>query len=345
MRRTMPVLVGALAALALAGAGCPIWIEGHGEGGGTVCVGTDCSCGSHVDCYPGYACVDGTCVPTGNCFYSACPTGYVCDMWGTCIPEATVTCDEDADCDVGYCDLESSTCVHTGLCGTDDDCAGYGESFVCDDRGYCVPDRGPCPDGSCGCAGDWECEDVGPGSADWLCEAGRCQDPATLCVYNYQCPAGAVCVNSLCRVDCSGGATCPSGQVCEGGACVDDADGGGLCTYSSECAGGLCVNGYCIQACSTTPECGSPFETCQSSMCLPEVNRTADCTAADCSGGLSCVDGACRMPCAAEVNCAGSAPFLYCLDSFCRTENEIANQCGRQLDCLGGLSCADGACR
>ncbi|MBI5490385.1 MAG: hypothetical protein HY905_23820 [Deltaproteobacteria bacterium] len=343
MRRSLPALFVTLGMLALAGSGCPIWIDEHGNGGSAVCIGAYCGCRSHADCDPGEACVDGNCTPTGNCFYTPCADGYVCDTWGTCIPEETVTCTEDADCDVGYCDLASETCVHTGLCTTDDDCAGYGESFVCDDRGICAPDRGPCPDGTCGCANDTECEGVGPGGTDWLCEATVCRDPAALCTYDYQCPAGAVCVNSLCRVDCSAGASCPGGQICDAGVCLDDPDGGGLCTYSSDCAGGLCVNGYCIQACADTSECGT-FETCQSTMCLPQVDRVASCTASDCSGGLSCVDGVCRMPCAADVNCTGSDPFLRCWDSFCRTENEIANQCHRQTNCSAGLSCVDGIC-
>jgi hypothetical protein len=237
--------------------------------------------------------------------------------------------------------------VRTGLCTTDDDCLGYGESFVCDERGVCVPDRGPCPDGSCGCADDGECEGVGPDGADWLCEESRCHDPATLCVYDYQCEPGAVCLNSLCRVDCSLGALCPAGQVCDAGVCIDDADGGGLCTYSSDCtvAGQLCVNGYCIVACATGGECAA-FEGCQSNLCLPEVERVVDCTAADCSGDDVCVDGVCRMPCVVGANCATEAPFLRCSGGFCRTDSEIATagQCTRQVDCGAG-ACFDGLCR
>lgn len=344
MRRTLPMLLGTLAVTAFFGAGCPIWMEEEGGGPVPICGSGGCECWDHSDCSPGYACVDRECVPTGNCFYTPCPDGYVCDIWGTCVPEETMTCDEDADCEVGYCDLDAGRCVRTGLCSDDDDCAGYGESFVCDDRGICVPDRGPCPDGSCGCANDGECRELGPAGEDWWCEEGRCHDPAALCVYDHQCPAGTVCQDSFCRVDCSGGAACPTGQVCTGSVCLDDADGGGLCTYSSECSGGLCVNGYCVATCGAPTDCGA-FESCESSMCLPSVPVAPRCTAGDCAGGLSCVDGACRMPCAAEVNCAGSAPFLYCWEGFCRTENEIANQCDRQSDCLSGLSCADGVCR
>jgi len=344
MRRTLPLAVGTLAVVALFGAGCPIWIEEEGESVWVGCGSGGCECHEHTDCYPGYACVDGECVSTGNCFYTPCPDGYVCDLWGTCVPEATVTCDEDADCDVGYCDLAAARCVRTGLCSENADCRGYGASFVCDDRGVCVPDRGPCPDGSCGCANDGECRGMGPGGEDWWCEEGRCHDPATLCVFDYQCPTGTVCLDSFCRVDCSGGAPCPTGQVCERGVCRDDPDGGGLCTYSSECSGGLCVNGYCVATCGATAECGA-FEACESSLCLPSVAVEPACTAGHCSSGLSCVDGVCRMPCAADINCAGTAPFLFCDRGFCRTEHELARQCSRRSDCAGDLSCADGVCR
>jgi hypothetical protein len=299
-----------------------------------------------TDCAPGYSCIGGECVYGGDCFYGPCPEGYVCDTRGTCVPVATVTCDEDADCELGYCDLDTSRCVRTGLCASDDDCDVYGESFVCDERGICVPDRGPCPDGSCGCANDGECRGVGPGGADWLCESGTCRDPAALCVFNYQCPAGSVCLDSLCRVDCSGGAGCPAGQICESGACVDDADGGGLCTYSSECAGGVCVNGYCIVACTTGTECAA-FEGCQSGLCLPQVVRLAACAGeADCPGDPACIDGACRMPCAVDGNCPGTgvAGLTRCVGGYCRAPHEVDGDCSRGADCAGG-SCLDGACR
>ncbi len=350
MRRTLPIL-GALAALALAGAGCPIWIDEHGDGGVVpVCIDGRCSCTEHVDCFPDEACIGGTCTWTGNCFYGPCPDGYTCDLRGTCVPEDTVTCTEDADCTLGYCDTATSTCVRTGPCTGDADCLGYGPRFVCDDRGICAPDRGPCPDGNCGCAGDYECEGVGPSGADWLCEESICRDPATLCRYNYQCEPGAVCLNSLCRVDCSAGQPCPTGQICDAGACIDDPDGNtepGACVYSSDClvSGQLCVNGYCVVACTTGGECAA-FEGCQSNLCLPAVERVADCTAASCGGGLSCVDGVCRMPCAAEINCASSAPFLRCDAGFCHTDSELAasGACVRQVDCGTG-DCLDGLCR
>ena len=192
MRRTLPAFFVALGMLALSASGCPIWIDEHGSGGTAVCIGEHCSCRHHADCDPGEACVSGECVPTGNCFYEPCPSGYVCDTWGTCVPEATVTCDEDVDCDVGYCDLASGTCVHTGLCTTDDDGLGYGGSFVCNDRGVCTPDRGPCPDGTCG---GRDGEYGRPGGADWLCEATVRVSAGAVRLLTTRCPSGAVCVN------------------------------------------------------------------------------------------------------------------------------------------------------
>jgi hypothetical protein len=349
MRRTLPILVGALAALALASAGCPIWIDEHGDGGAPVCIEGTCNCIEDYECGVGRACIDGACRDTGTCFYDPCPVGYVCDSTWTCV--LPVPCTEDADCDVGYCDPASSTCVRTGLCTTDEDCRGYGPTFVCDDRNVCVPDRGPCPDGNCGCAGDYECEGVGPGGADWLCEESICRDPATLCHYNYQCEAGAVCLNSLCRVDCSGGALCPTGQICDAGACIDDPDGADpltACTYSSDCAGEdprFCVNGYCVVPCSTGGECAA-FEGCQSNLCLPQVERVADCTAATCSGDYQCVDSVCRMPCVVASNCASEGVFANCSGGYCRTDSEVATGglCDRENPCTAG-DCLDGLCR
>jgi hypothetical protein len=345
MRRALTSTLSALFLVGLFGAGCPIWIDdgGNGWGPSPYCGYEGCLCDGNWDCSPGLSCNGGTCTPADSCMYYPCPDGYVCDDRWTCVPEDTVSCDEDTDCAAGYCDLDAGRCVNTGYCVGDEDCAVYGASFVCDDRGLCVPDRGPCPDGTCGCVADDECRDMGPGGEDWLCEAGRCHDPLTLCTYSHECPTSTVCQNSFCRVDCSAGALCPTGQECVAGVCLDDADGGGQCTYSTDCGGGaLCVNAYCVSVCSGDT-CGA-FESCQSGLCLPEVVRLAECSAADCGLDLSCVDGVCREPCVVNTNCADNAPFTVCSGGFCRTPNEVAGGCTRAADCGSGV-CFDGACR
>jgi hypothetical protein len=269
MFRSVSSVLAAGLALALFGSGCPIWLEG--EHGGGVCIGEHCPCDAHTDCDPGYYCWEGSCVYGGDCYYWSCPTGYVCDSRWTCVPEDTVTCDEDADCPAGYCDLAEGVCVNTGGCrpGVDTDCALYGPTFVCDDRGLCVPDRGPCPDGTCGCANDDEC------SGGWVCRQGLCRDPAEVCTLTTECPGGTACFESFCHVAGCPGIECPATQVCADGTCLDDPDGGGECVYSADCSGGAyCVNGYCVVTCGGDGACGA-FESCQSGLCLPEMRRNA----------------------------------------------------------------------
>lgn len=266
--RKAPSIVAACVTVALAGTGCPIWLEG--EHGGGMCVGEFCPCGSHTDCDPGYYCDPGY----GECLRATpcpCPDGFTCDWRSTCVPTEVVSCDEDSDCTGGYCDLDSGVCVSTGSCrpGIEGDCDPYGESFVCDDRGVCVPDRGPCPTGECGCTSDSQC------SGGWLCRSGRCRDPAEICSVTSECPGGTACVDSFCHVVGCPGVECPATQVCNAGTCEDDPDGGGQCVYSTECsANQLCVNGYCVQACTDSVSC-RPFESCLSGLCLPEMRRNA----------------------------------------------------------------------
>jgi hypothetical protein len=345
MQRALRSLTAAVVMVGLLGTGCPIWLDEGESGGPWVCMYEGCPCEWSTGCGSGLACIRGYCEPVGNCYFEACPDGYVCDESWNCVPRETLACEEDADCPPAYyCDDERDQCVRTGLCRTDADCAVFGASFVCDERGSCVPDRGPCPDGHCGCANDDECRRVGPGGTDWWCESGSCRDPGTLCIYDHECPTGTACLNSFCRVDCSGGAACPTGQTCQGGVCLDAAAGGGECTWSSDCGGGeLCVNAFCVTACTTSTACGA-FESCVSGMCLPDVPRLAACVPTDCTGDDVCEAGTCREPCVVAANCADNAPFTACFAGYCRTPHETSGNCIRTGDCGSGR-CLDGVCR
>ncbi len=268
MYRAIPSALAAALAIILFGTGCPIWLERDPPP--EACVGIGCPCRSHDNCAVGYYCADGACVPAGECYIWACPSGFVCDSRGTCVPEPSVRCDEDADCPGGYCD-DDGVCIGTGRCrpGFHADCRIWGESFVCDDRGVCVPDRGPCPDGTCGCTEDSDC------TGGLVCRAGRCLDPATLCTVNSDCPLETTCEGSFCRATCTTDDHCPATQVCTARICTEDPDGGGDCLYASECpdpATRSCVNGHCVLRCESDDVCAA-FETCQSRLCLPDMAR------------------------------------------------------------------------
>jgi hypothetical protein len=326
-------------------AGCPIWWEEYDHDEHWVCDSDPCwndTCYDDYDCYEGTYCSDGYCTSSSTCSdYGDCPSGYVCDIYrDTCVP--VDVCNVDSDCYgyPAYCDEESNVCIPTDYCFEDGDCLEFGESFVCSDRGVCEPDKGPCPDGHCGCTVDGDC------SAGWVCEENLCRNPAGLCVFDFECPAGTTCVNSFCRVSCAGGTGCPTGQLCRMDSfCADDADGGGQCVYASECgANQRCVNGYCTATCSVATEC-SAYEDCIGGICRVSIPAVFECTAeGQCATGYECRDHACRMPCAADINCQAMGEFSRCAaDDVCRTPEEIAGQCSRGGDCAGDL-CLNGAC-
>ena len=324
--------------------GCPIWIERsdvHWE------CGWDCADGCSLDseCPEGYFCEDGFCDATWYCDWDeSCPAGYTCDDRDTCVPVRPVTCDEDADCEDGFCtaeDGEEGLCVTTGPCTIDDDCAAFGPGLACDERGICIPDEGPCPDGECGCTADTEC-DLGR-----LCINSRCTDPGFVCVFDFECASGALCMNNECHATC-GEADCPVGQGCEAGICMTPPVGFDNCVYDEDCGvvgAFACINASCHPTCQDREECAEG-EACSGGVCRADVRPIRSCTegGGDCDGGMDCVRGICRMPCAAEINCADQGDMTVCHDDFCRFEVELDYTCIRASECNEGAACVNGGC-
>jgi basic membrane lipoprotein Med (substrate-binding protein (PBP1-ABC) superfamily) len=94
------------------------------------------------------------------------------------------------------------------------------------------------------CSADTDCQGDGA-----TCDASKTCTLA--CMDADQCPSGASCVASFCRVAGTGAL----GAACKG---------------SGDCASSLCTNGLCTSTCSTTPDCpgGSVCVTgsCQTSL-------------------------------------------------------------------------------
>lgn len=320
-------LVGALG-LAVVLSGCPIWIETESVDGPDCDWGCSAGCTSDLDCGDGYLCnVNGACVP---------------------VPVGPTICESDEDCEGGYCDIpEGSTaglCVDTGVCVDPEDCWPYGPGLTCDDRGICVPDEGPCPDGECGCVDDSECAEGD------LCISSRCTDLATICLFDLECGEGA-CVDNKCHARCLGGeleTICPIGQTCTSGLCLDLEVGLDECVFDEDCGpeGGFrCINATCHPTCTDTETCGEA-EACVSGVCRADANPVRECTidGAECEDGMGCVRGKCRMPCAAPVNCSDQGEMTECVAGFCISVVELDPACVRADDCADGASCHDGQC-
>ncbi|MEZ4408752.1 MAG: hypothetical protein R3A52_20115 [Polyangiales bacterium] len=83
---------------------------------------------------------------------------------------------------------------------------------------YCVAATNTC---AAGCGADDDCAaSAGDGGAG----RGRCDTATHACVEcltDPDCPAGTLCVGSVCVTGCSESRACPAGQTCCAGGCVD----------------------------------------------------------------------------------------------------------------------------
>jgi len=323
--------------------GCPIWIDSESvevSGCGSTCCDGDCvdECRLDTECPPGYYCESGRCGATWYCDWDgSCPDGYVCDDRDTCIPEQPVPCDDNEDCVDGFCEIpdgaDSGICERTWACDAETMCP---PGYLCDDRGVCIPDEGPCPTGECGCVDDGECE------GEQLCIASRCTDPATICIYDFEC--AGVCLNNECHATCTD--TCPVGQGCDEGICADLTVGLDDCVYDEDCGDAhACINATCHATCEAATECGEG-ETCAANVCRADVSPLErECSETNtCTEGMSCVRGVCRMPCVAPINCADEGDMTECSEGFCRFLSEIEPTCVRATDCGDDGFCLDGKC-
>ena len=220
-------------------------------------------------------------------------------------------------------------------CAADGDCVGNAAGPACDlASGRCVPctsasDR--CPAGqycvaatnacAAGCRDDLACASgVDGGLSPRRCDpaAHACVD----CVTDAHCPAGTLCVGSICVAGCNTGRPCPSAQQCCGGACVDPqsniAHCGACdtrCTIPSGTA--LCLNGTC-----SVGACTAPNANCDG----VAANGCETDTARDV---LHC--GSCATPCAprthATAACAAGACAYACEAGFADCDGDTANGC------------------
>ncbi len=282
-------------------------------------------------------------------------------------PDVTPAPDVPADTDPARC---------TG----DGDCVGNASGSACDTAtGQCVictaaSDR--CPAGeycvaathacAAGCRDDASCSS----SADGGATTQHC-DPAShvcvQCVGDAQCPAGTLCVGSLCVAGCNAGRACPTSQTCCGGACIDpqsNVANCGACDARCSAPGGtaLCLNGTCAVGACTAPnaDCdGVASNGCETDTahdvahcgacatpCAARSHASASCTAGACNyacdAGFADCDGAASNGCEADTRSSTSA--CGACGSVCNPPNAtaacVASQCAIAA-CASGFGDCD----
>lgn len=294
-------------------------------------------------------CSDGDSCPVlcapGSVRYCEAPA--YCSTWGeqVCLPDGSGwgPCEETLepmDCSHEY---ETECCVIAGGCCEDvddlDDDGEEGDSVgACEDQPEPEPEPEPtCPDGSCGCSSDDECD------SGLLCIDALCTDIDDVCVFDFECGPEAVCIDNDCHQLCD--CECPVGQSCDSGVCFDSTGGG--CVFDEDCGepdAALCIDGTCHSACSSDEDCIGAAEACLSGACRVDTSPLRECASNDdCDEALTCQRGICRLPCVADINCL--EPMTCGEEGLCVYPSENDLECLRASDCSGEAeACRDGRC-
>lgn len=283
-----------------------------------------------------------------------CPEGMACEG-GSCVQ---VDCKETADCPLGSVCAEGSCwrgCRSHFECELDQLCKGGS----CTDRRDCTTCRSCRRAEDCGPSGDYLCTDLdGSGSA-------RC---SKFCRSDVDCDGDSICweiPNSevgVCAGPAGGESICPAGYRCEdspcaslGDTCIRDGCGMDADTCVATESGAVCS---CT--CRSNSDCGAdgrclPNPATGVYSCFP-LEGLEPCGTSYCPSGASCYDGRCLAPCGEKIcaedevcrggtcvsACPSCGPGEVCDEASksCVTETACLD-----VDCTGGLTCVDGACK
>jgi len=287
----------------------------------TTCNNGTCGGGQPYDCSSvAEECVSGVCnenfarcdaVPIAN--GGACDDGVFCTVGETC---TNGLCSEgtprdcsslDDQCNVGYCDLVSDSCMKN----TDDK-----QGYICEDGKYCTLGD-TCNAGVCVGGSVRDCA-----SFTNQCAVGECDLLADTCFSNPIPKEGEVCDDGLfCVEDTS----CVNG-ACTGGTPVD-------CSAFDD----QCNSGYCDEdenRCSTEYDSKEGFTCDDGEYC----NSGEKCERGDCTGGsprnCDAYSDQCNIGICSETN------------DTCYSEPSIkeGHGCDDGLFCTEGEACHDGTC-
>ena len=350
------VLLGIMATLALAAAGCndsdndsDTGMDANGCypyqvfcGGKCISPRSDTTyCGACDDCLganAGVTCQDGHSCQGGVCKSGCAKSQILCD--GKCVdPKADATfCGASGNCQdssAGWVCYIGETCQN-GACQRITCEAGR---VLCNDTTCIDPNRSAY---FCGASDD--CQGASRGencaAAGMKCQYGACVEDSS----STQCKAGEVlcngttCVNPNTNVNfcgasgnCQGanaGTNCRAlGMACQNGACVEGSSA--QCTSSQVLCNGTCINpstsaSYCgasgnCQGSHAGQKCASG-QTCQSGTCKTSSSGTT--CAATCPSGQACYEGKC-MPNETSTSCG----IASCTGTTVNTCNNPAH-CG-----------------
>jgi hypothetical protein len=281
------------------------------------------------ECTP--ECIGKKCGPDGcggQC--GQCPSGYVCDNWGSCLCQPQCAGKECGNGSCGSC-KPGEVCNAWGFCLCTPKCDGK----QCGPDG-CGGSCGKCPVGSV-CTALGTCESTGPGQ----CGNGKCQPgQGESCE---TCPQDCPCEDSCCEVHEFPGCNEPETMkcVCEmdpfcceqmwDGLCVDEA----IDMCKAKCSGGCkpnCLNKECGSdgcggSCGTCPAgstCnagGICEQTCKPN-CLNKECGSDGCggSCGLCGAGEACKSGACIPSLSCEE-------MLYCLWSCPPNDEACSSAC------------------
>ncbi len=330
--------------------------------------------GEHA-CLPGCNMEFPSCPRGFTCIFDATGTGVNANV---CAPVGGPCCvDEDSD-DYGVgvgcmgpdCNDNSDT-VHPDR---DEVCDGLDTN--CNSR----VDENPndCGSGRCTPDGDGSYSAIVGG----MCVSATCQSGTTSDCALYTCSEGGD-RGTTCATTCAPAGTdddtyCIATAHCDGGVCVSDVPDGGTCDEDSDCNTTHCDNGYCCGSgtcCATDGDCpggGMPTRvcdnpracqghrgvvTCESSTCraVSGIDDDTACTAAveaiscglvnpvQCAGGdpQPTGDRTCPAMCLTDGDCIAAA---HCQVGFCVPDLPPGGTCGRNQDCMPGLTCVDNTC-
>lgn len=317
-----------------------------------------------VTCAPGLVCSNGLC--TANCAAGEilCNGGCVdpksnkefCGASLDCAGgNAGTVCEANQVCDAGVCTLScgadevkcNGECINPKIdkrfCGASLDCAGANVGQVCADNQVCAG-------GSCELecnAGTIECnnECINPLTDNRFCGA---KDACTGDEQNGEvCPAGSICSNGECEVQCQ-----PGLVECEG-SCIDPKTDNNFCGADNSCGGATkcdpgksCVDGACKMECPAGKiECNDQCIDPQTdnNFCGAQNDCKGPNAGAICSGDFTCNAGACELSCDAdEVQCNGKCINPSTDEAFCgATADCLGDNAGKACDpstheCIGG---------
>ena len=270
-------------------------------------------CTTNADCAAACFCeaASGTCIETSFCASDAdCFDGLVCDDRSSCVPPETVGppagCTVDDQCAAAcYCEEENGTCVESGYCAADTDCAWLG--MECDEtRTTCIPPDGGPIDPPVACTLDADCA-AGQTCCDGECKDARVPGDVGNCTYSGEC-GGGICADGSCFAACATSADCGTGQICAiDGYCQNDPLPTPVCVFNADCGDATaytCINGYCHNNCVSDAECSNAADFCEIGVCQPDWRTVSECAInADCASSEQCVDAQCRTDCMQDSDC------------------------------------------